>query len=352
MASQAPISDAAVEAQADDNPQPGLPTDADGNQYIEVDGPDDLDADSAYGSSIQSDLTSLASDITRGIWEHGRRYHSYGRSQYAFPNDEAEVERLDMQHAMHTHLLGDRLFWAPIDPEAAQVLDLGTGSGIWAIEYADMFPGSSVTGTDLSAIQPEWVPPNCSFEIDDAEAEWTWDEATFDYIHNRNFVCAIRDWPKLIRQCFQFVKPGGWVEWHEKYPFMRSDDGSLLEDSALFHWGVKFFDASIPFGTDATSPRNLKTWMEEAGFVDVKEHILKLPVGSWPKDRRLKQVGLLESVNMTEGIQGLTMMLFTRCLHWTPAEVEVFLSRVRRDVKDRKIHCYYHFYVVFGRKPK
>lgn len=82
--------------------------------------------------------------------------------------------------------------------------------------------------------------------------------------------------------------------------------------------------------------------MEEAGFVDVKEHILKLPVGSWPKDRRLKQVGLLESVNMTEGIQGLTMMLFTRCLHWTPAEVEVFLSRVRRDVKDRKIHCYYH----------
>lgn len=109
-----------------------------------------------------------------------------------------------MQHAMHTHLLGDRLFWAPIDPEAAQVLDLGTGSGIWAIEYADMFPGSSVTGTDLSAIQPEWVPPNCSFEIDDAEAEWTWDEATFDYIHNRNFVCAIRDWPKLIRQCFQY----------------------------------------------------------------------------------------------------------------------------------------------------
>ncbi|KAK6365361.1 hypothetical protein LTS17_011333 [Exophiala oligosperma] len=52
MASQAPISDAAVEAQADDNPQPGLPTDADGNQYIEVDGPDDLDADSAYGSSM------------------------------------------------------------------------------------------------------------------------------------------------------------------------------------------------------------------------------------------------------------------------------------------------------------
>lgn len=37
MASQAPISDAAVEPEADDNLQPGIPTDADGNQYIEVD---------------------------------------------------------------------------------------------------------------------------------------------------------------------------------------------------------------------------------------------------------------------------------------------------------------------------
>lgn len=82
--------------------------------------------------------------------------------------------------------------------------------------------------------------------------------------------------------------------------------------------------------------------MEEAGFVDVEEHILKLPVGPWPKDQRLKQVGLFESVNMTEGIQGLTIMLFTRCLQWTLAEVELFLMDVRKDVKNKAIHSYYH----------
>ncbi|KAH0848541.1 putative methyltransferase [Fonsecaea pedrosoi] len=323
------------------HPEPSAEIDAD--QSIEVDRSADLD--SAYGDSLHSDLTSLASSITRGVWEYGRRYHSYGRSQYAFPNDDAEAERLDMQHAMQTHLLGDRLFWAPIDPNPARVLDLGTGTGIWAIEFADMFPSAVVTGTDLSAIQPDWVPPNCSFEIDDAEAEWTWNEASFDYIHNRNFVCAIRDWPKLIRQCYQFVKPGGWVEWHEKHPFLLSDDGSLPKDSALYQWGAKFFEANplgIEFGTDARSPQHLKRLMEEAGFVDVQEHILKLPVGPWAKDQRLKEVGLFETVNMTEGIQGLTIKLFTRCLHWTAAEVEAFLLQVRKDVKNRAIHSYYH----------
>ena len=109
-----------------------------------------------------------------------------------------------MQHAMQSHLLGDRLFWAPITPTPVKVLDLGTGTGIWAIDFADIFPSAEVIGTDLSAIQPTLVPPNCRFEIDDAEAEWTWPEESFDYIHNRNFVCAIRDWPKLIRRAFEY----------------------------------------------------------------------------------------------------------------------------------------------------
>ena len=118
----------------------------------------------------------------------------------------------------------------------------------------------------------------------------------------------------------------------------------------------------MKFGADARSPRHLKQRMEEAGFVDVQEHILKLPVGPWPRDPRLKKCGLFEMVNMTDGISGerltfsqkctgradslpgLTMMLFTRCLEWTPAEVEVFLAQVRKDAKDKRIHSYYNLY--------
>jgi hypothetical protein len=82
--------------------------------------------------------------------------------------------------------------------------------------------------------------------------------------------------------------------------------------------------------------------MIDAGFVDVEEHILKLPVGPWPKDKRLKNVGLFEMVNMDEGLESLSLMLFTRALKWTREEVLMFLMDVRKATKDKSIHSYYH----------
>lgn len=82
--------------------------------------------------------------------------------------------------------------------------------------------------------------------------------------------------------------------------------------------------------------------MEAAGFVDVEEHVLKLPIGPWPKEQRLKQVGAFERVNMDEGIEGLTLMLFTRALGWSKDEVEVFLAQIRKEVKRKDVHSYYH----------
>lgn len=48
------------------------------------------------------------------------------------------ADRLDMQHAMMTCLLHNRLFWAPLGAEIQEVMDIGTGTGIWAIEMAEM----------------------------------------------------------------------------------------------------------------------------------------------------------------------------------------------------------------------
>lgn len=50
---------------------------------------------------------------------------------------------------------------------------------------ADKYPMAAVLGVDLSPIQPAFVPPNCSFEIDDLTLEWTFPEDHFDFIHIR-----------------------------------------------------------------------------------------------------------------------------------------------------------------------
>ena len=48
------------------------------------------------------------------------------------------------------------------------------------------------------------MPPNVRFEVDDVEADWTYGEK-FDYIHARCMAPSIRDWPKLIRQCYEYA---------------------------------------------------------------------------------------------------------------------------------------------------
>lgn len=52
--------------------------------------------------------------------------------------------------------MGNELYLAPIGEKAARILDLGTGTGIWAIEMGDKFPDSEIIGTDLSPVQPSW----------------------------------------------------------------------------------------------------------------------------------------------------------------------------------------------------
>jgi ubiquinone/menaquinone biosynthesis C-methylase UbiE len=99
-------------------------------------------------------------------------------------------------------LLDDKLHLAPLSDDITHVLDVGTGTGIWAIEFAAHHPSCEITGTDLSSIQPSWGPPNVRFVIDDAEEQWVFNQK-FDYVHVRVMIVSIRDWARFIRQGFE-----------------------------------------------------------------------------------------------------------------------------------------------------
>lgn len=86
------------------------------------------ETESATGAS-----TSISSGVRDYAFEHGRRYHKYQEGRYLFPNDEPEQEREDMKHAMIVNLCGGRLHYAPLN-NPHRILDIGTGTGIWAID--------------------------------------------------------------------------------------------------------------------------------------------------------------------------------------------------------------------------
>lgn len=113
-----------------------------GNTLIEAGGSDedgefsasDFDADDISLASTRSSSTSINSSILEHSYENGRRYHRYRHGRYPLPNDEAEQNREDMMHAMMLEATDGRHFYAPIGENPQRIADLGTGTGIWAIE--------------------------------------------------------------------------------------------------------------------------------------------------------------------------------------------------------------------------
>ncbi|KAK8111715.1 uncharacterized protein PG998_008172 [Apiospora kogelbergensis] len=319
-----------------------------------------------------------------------------------------EQDRLDFQHAALTLLLNGNLFLAPLSQVPETVLDVATGTGIWAIEFAvsthprgfsqpSNSPSSTIMGTDLSPIQPQHTPPNCTFIVEDSEEEWLFRQdpshmpeadadadapsatpnlsLTFDYIHLRLVVTCFND-PKIVmKHAYNSLNPGGWIEYQDTVLDMGQQNPNYRGDAArrYFHACQK---GALTVGRDILSPKNYKTWLEETGcnfrytsltlfmchltylltlcfkikVVDVHERILLLPFSPWHPHPLLKEVGEYFLRNSYEGARGFGWKML-RASGLSVEQTEALVAEVRKEALDRDNHSYLLFYDVCGRKP-
>ncbi|KAK4178875.1 S-adenosyl-L-methionine-dependent methyltransferase [Triangularia setosa] len=310
---------------------------------------DDLGTDDGYGTDTNTTAsTSLAESVREFIYENGRRYHKFREGMYNFPNDDVEQQREDMKHQMVKMLCG-KLYFAPVE-RPQQVLDIGTGTGIWAIEMADEFETAEVLGVDLSPHQPDWVPPNVKFMIDDVESPWLHPRNHFDYIHSRHTVMAIKDWPRLMRRA---LEPGSWFEMQEVYHFPISVNDSMPANHPIARYWSLINEGLENLGVNfhAAAGGKLANMMRDAGYVNVTERVLQIPIGTWPKNKVLKTVGLYWRTILLDGIQAIALGPLTRGLGWSQSDVEMLLMEVRKAYKDNSCLLYMPFHIIYGQKP-
>lgn len=300
------------------------------------------ETDSGYGDEAAFSTASLQSSIFDYEEEYGRSYHAFRRGKYVMPNDEREQERMDLHYHSLRLALGNRHWITPIS-DFRSILDIGTGTGIWAMDVADDNPSAQVIGIDLSPIQPTAVPPNLEFQIMDADEPWEGFRERFDFAHTRLMNgFSIKSWPFFYEQAFASLQPGGWVENQEFDVAFGCDDGTLPADSACERWANLWNEGICKFGlTGRCYPQVMKQQMEAVGFVNVTVKFFRMPIGAWPKDKMLRQSGLFNVIGLLDGLSGLSQRVFTRGLDWTIEEMEVLLMQVRNECKNRKIHTYF-----------
>ncbi|EXF85550.1 TAM domain methyltransferase [Colletotrichum fioriniae PJ7] len=294
--------------------------------------------------------TSLASSVRDYNFENRRRYHKFKEGRYMLPNDDQEQDREDMKHAMLVHVCEGALHNAPLK-SPQKVLDIGTGTGIWAMDMGDEYPEADITGLDLSPIQPAYVPPNVHFIVDDVEADWLYPDDSIDYIHVRNMAPAIKDWPRLLSQAYKALKPGGWIEVQDMVWAFACDDGTVGPDYTPKKTMDLLKEALDKFGVDIDVADKFADRIESAGFVNQIHDVKKVPVGTWPKEPHLKSIGSYCAAVNYDSLGAVTNVPFTKGLGWTQLEIEVFLVQVRKDLLDNSNHAYHYYHSYSGQKP-
>ena len=300
--------------------------------------------------SLASSSASLANSIFDYRTIHGRTYQNSKTTEYWGPNDEKQNTGLDIAHHFVTLLLSDRLFEAPISTPPTKILDVGTGTGVWAIDMADAYPATEVIGTDISPIQPGWVPPNCSFFIEDAQDEWTFGVDNFDLVHIRALYGSVSDWAHLYNQAYQALMPGGWIEdmeftirLHSDLPSIRDDPEHIFKRWAdVFHEAGDRMGRSLRIGINGTMQR----YMGAAGFTHITQNTYQVPIGAWSSDPQYKKIGLYNLAFMEESLEGFALFMLREIMGWEYTRVQVFLAEMRAALRNTKSRPYYLMYVA------
>jgi ubiquinone/menaquinone biosynthesis C-methylase UbiE len=253
---------------------------------------------------------------------------------YLLPKDAQEDERLRFQHYALHHTFGNH-YLAPLSPETRTMLDVGSGTGIWAMDMAQQFPQAHIIGVDITFTSlPAVLPNTCLFSHADVLQGLPFPNHQFDFTHQRLLVFAIPAprWPEVVRELVRVTRPQGWIELLEAGTTVQNT-GPATE--RLLAWLRATAQAS---GIELTMVTRLADLLKQAGCQAVEAQDIPVPLGSWAG--RSGEMLKLDALRVFQALRPRTT---------TPPEQFEAMLRAAADEWEQK-HASYVFHAVYGRR--
>ncbi|KAE8374948.1 hypothetical protein BDV26DRAFT_268828 [Aspergillus bertholletiae] len=160
---------------------------------------------------------------------------------YVFTRDFLDNNRINLQHYLWIELFGYHIHpTIPTNSPTLRIADIGTGTTVWLTDQARRLPSTVLLeGLDISfdASPPqELLPPNVTLREYNILADVPPDlQGLYDIVHIRNFSFVLMDdqIEKVIRNLYQLLKPGGYIQWGEpdvsSFRIEKSNPGNKVD---------------------------------------------------------------------------------------------------------------------------
>ncbi len=295
-------------------------------------------ADTAQHTSAAS---SPLSD--RRMTSLGGRRH-LADAPYVLPKDMGEVKRLDFQHfLLRNGLQGN--YATPIG-QPKSVLDVGCGTGRWAMEMATLFPNANVIGVDLVPTEEvtfgygmERRPDNYVFVQGNVLEGLPFANASFDFIHERLLVAALpaARWPGVVNELVRVAVPGGWVELAECGVPQDGGQGFMTL------WG-SWIELCKRRGIDFTMGYTIGDKLKAAGLANVQMRQVNFPMG-----RHGGRVGVASATDCLAVGQALRAGVIGMGIY-SEKDYDRIYAQADHEFKQARGRGYLPFYVAYGQR--